>query len=211
MKRHQIAVLFSGRGSNLDAIIKRSKNEDSLYDVKIAMTDNPEANGIQICYHSGVPCFIAPKNQWKWSMFDALNDLKIDLVVLAGFMRILPEIFCERWKNKCINIHPSLLPKYRGLDTHKRVLESSNTEHGCSVHYVITKLDAGPIIAQSKVQILENESEESLAKRVLEQENRLFPEVIQSLVGHKIHTSDNNVYYYGKKIDEPLSLSILQD
>jgi phosphoribosylglycinamide formyltransferase-1 len=204
-----IAILFSGRGSNMKSIIERSLREDSRYSVKVVITDNPSAPGIQIAHDFSKPCVIAGKKNWEWHIYNALNYYGVRFVALAGFMRILPTLFCMRWKTRCINIHPSLLPKYKGLHTHKRVLESGDMEHGCSVHFVTPDLDAGPIIAQAKVLIHNKDNEDGLASRVLQQENLLYPEVLQNIAINRIGTDGEVVWFNRDLIDKPLTLDEL--
>lgn len=200
-----VAVLFSGRGSNMKSIIERSLQEDSRYDVKVVVTDNPNAPGIQIAHDFSKPCVVVGQKNWEWHIYDALNYYEVKLVALAGFMRILPTLFCVRWKTRCINIHPSLLPKYKGLHTHRRALEAGDKEHGCSVHYVTPELDDGPIIAQVKVPIFQDDNEETLSARVLQQENLLYPKVLQSIAINQISTDGNIVWFDRKEIEKPLT------
>lgn len=199
-----IAVLFSGRGTNMKSIIERSLKEDARFDVKVTVTDNPSAPGIQISHDFGKPCVIAGKKNWEWHIYNALHYYQVKLVVLAGFMRILPPLFCKRWKMRCINIHPSLLPKYKGLHTHRRALEAGDKEHGCTVHYVTPELDAGPIIAQSKIGVNDDDTEDTLALRVLQQENVLYPEVIQNIAIRRISTDGETIWFDGDEIESPL-------
>ena len=199
-----IAVLFSGRGSNMKSIIERSFRKDARYSVSMVATDNPVATGIQIAHDFGKTCIVVGKNNWEWQLYDALNYYNVKLVVLAGFMKILPALFCMKLKTRCVNIHPSLLPKYKGLHTHRRALEAGDKEHGCSVHYVTPELDAGPIIAQSKIFINDDDTEDSLALRVLQQENILYPEVIQNIASHKLATDGEVVWFNGNKIQSSL-------
>lgn len=200
-----IAVLFSGRGSNMKSIIERSLQEDSRYDVKVVVTDNPNAPGIQIAHDFSKPCVVVGQKNWEWHIYDALNYYQVKLVALAGFMRILPTLFCMRWKTRCINIHPSLLPKYKGLHTHRRALEAGDKDHGCSIHYVTPELDGGPIIAQVKVPIFQDDNEETLSARVLQQENLLYPKVLQSIAINQISTDGNIVWFDRKEIEKPLT------
>lgn len=176
-----VAVLFSGRGSNLGSIISRSLQSDSSYNVIAAITDNHLAAGIEIAYNNNITTYIIPKVQFEKKALSVLDNLDIDLVVLAGFMSILDKSFCYRWEGRCINIHPSLLPKYKGLNTHKRAIEGNEVETGCTVHYVTPRLDDGPIIAQSKVKISKIDSEFEVSQRVLKEENKLLPQVIQMI------------------------------
>lgn len=199
-----IAVLFSGRGTNMKSIIERSLRKDARYSVRMVATDNPTAPGIQIAHELGKTCVIAGKRNWEWHLYDALNYYQVKLVVLAGFMKILPTLFCTRWKKQCINIHPSLLPKYKGLHTHKRALEARDKEHGCSIHYVTPELDAGPVIAQSRIGINDDDTEETLALRVLQQENILYPEVIQNIAIRRIAANEKAIWFDGNEIESPL-------
>ena len=204
-----IAILFSGRASNMNAIIERSLKKFSRYDVKFTATDNPDAPGIQISHDFGKPCIVMGKKNWEWHLHYSLNHYNVKFVVLAGFMKILPTLFCIKWKGSCINIHPSLLPKYKGLHTHKRALESGDKEHGCSIHYVTPALDSGPIIAQAKVPILDEDNEDTLATRVLQQENLLYPEVIHNIAINRISSNGDQIWFDMKKIETPLTFNDL--
>ncbi len=192
-----VAVLFSGRGSNLGSIISRSLQSDSSYNVIAAITDNPLAAGIEIAYNNNITTYIIPKVQFEKKALSILDNLGIDLVVLAGFMSILDKSFCSRWEGRCINIHPSLLPKYKGLNTHKRVIENKETETGCTVHYVTPRLDDGPIIAQSKVAINDNDDRDDISQRVLKEENKLLPQVVQMIGLEKIALLNKNKVLFG--------------
>ena len=204
-----IAVLFSGRGSNMKSIIERSLKNDARYSVKVVVTDNPDASGIRIAHEFNKPCVVVGQKNWEWHIYDALNYYHVNLVALAGFMKVLSTLFCKRWKTRCVNIHPSLLPKYKGLHTHRRVLESGDKEHGCSIHYVTSELDAGLIIAQSKVSILYNDKEDDLALRVLQQENILYPEVLQNIASNRITTDGEVLWFEKNRIYKPLTLDDL--
>ena len=192
-----VAVLFSGRGSNLGSIISRSLQSDSSYNVIAAITNNPLAAGIEIAYNNNITTYIIPKVQFEKKALSILDNLGIDLVVLAGFMSILDKSFCSRWEGRCINIHPSLLPKYKGLNTHKRVIENKETETGCTVHYVTPRLDDGPIIAQSKVAINDNDDRDDISQRVLKEENKLLPQVVQMIGLEKIALLNKNKVLFG--------------
>lgn len=204
-----IAILFSGRGTNMKSIIERSLKEDSRYNVRLTVTDNPSAPGIQIAHDFGKPCVVAGKKTWEWNIYDALNYYGVRFIALAGFMKILPTLFCMRWKTRCINIHPSLLPKYKGLHTHQKVLDSLDKEHGCTIHYVTPQLDDGPLIAQAKVPVLHEDNEDTLAARVLQQENLLYPEVLQNIAKNRIVTDGDTVWFDREVLKTPLSLEDL--
>lgn len=201
----ETAILFSGRGSNMESILERSLKSDSKFSVKLTITNNPIAPGIQIARSFNKPCLLLSKENWYWQIFHALNYYSVDFVILAGFMKILPSCLCFRWNTKIVNIHPSLLPNYKGLHTHSRVLTSGDKEHGCSIHYVTPELDAGVIIAQAKVPVLSGDTEDSLAARVLEQENLLYPEVIQNISLGYIRNKGNQVLFRNKILSNPLT------
>lgn len=205
----EIAVMFSGRGTNMKSIIERSLKDDARYSVKVVITDSPDASGIKIAHELNRQCVVVGKKDWDWYIYNALNYYDVKFVALAGFMRILPPLFCRRWKQRCINIHPSLLPKYKGLHSHRRALESGDKEHGCSVHYVTPELDDGPIIAQVKVPIFKDDTEDSLAARVLKQENLLYPEVLQNIASGKISTDGKVIWFERNRIEAPLTLEDL--
>lgn len=204
-----IAILFSGMGTNMKSIIERSLRDDSRYDVKLTITDKPYAPGIQIANDFGKPCVIAGKKNWEWHIYDALNVYNVRFVALAGFMKILPPLFCMRWKTRCVNIHPSLLPEYKGLHTHQKVLDSLDKEHGCSIHYVTPELDTGPIIAQARVPVFHEDNEDSLAARVLQQEILLYPEVLQNIAKGRITTDADKIWFDRKEVKKPLTLENL--
>ncbi len=190
----RVAVLFSGRGTNLKAIIEMSKLNPDVVEVVCAITDNIDSTGIKHAWDNFIPVSILSKpvgkdrhrEQWERNLTSILSGYKVHLVVLAGFMQILHEDFCNWWEGRCINIHPSLLPKYPGLNTHKRVLEAGDEWHGCTVHYVTPEVDGGPIIAQEWVKVEPGDTEESLAARVLERENILLPKVVHDLCYNRL-------------------------
>lgn len=182
-----IVVLISGGGSNLQSIIDAVAAKHVSARIKAVFSNNKDAYGLERAAKAGISCeVIEHKTYPDRESFDRELMLKIDsyqpqLVVLAGFMRILTDEFVEHYENRMINIHPSLLPKYRGLHTHRRALEAGDKEHGLSIHYVSKELDGGPLITQVKVPVLAGDTEEVLAKRVLEQEHIAYPQVIQQI------------------------------
>lgn len=182
-----VAVLFSGRGSNFKAILEKAERYPESITVVCAITDNAKAPGIEYAKEYSVPFTVmndpksVPRDEWERSITHILKRYEVDLVVFAGFMRVLHEEFCKEWNGQCINIHPSLLPKYPGLDTHKRVLKAGDEWHGCTIHYVTPEVDAGPIILQIAFRVTENDTEESLSKKVLKYENVFLPEVVLNL------------------------------
>ncbi|MGE0081105.1 MAG: phosphoribosylglycinamide formyltransferase [Thiohalomonadaceae bacterium] len=182
--RLPIVVLVSGSGSNLQAIIDAAAH-DLPVEVRAVVSNRADCLALERARRAGIPAvFVDPKAHAHRTAYDAALAEVIDgfspgLVVLAGFMRILGDDFVRHYQGRIINIHPSLLPKYRGLDTHARCLAAGDREHGATVHFVIPELDAGPIILQARVPVLPDDTPESLAARVLEQEHQIYPRAIR--------------------------------
>ena len=184
VKKVNTCIFISGRGSNLLSIIKNSRDYNFPVVVKLIISNNKNAYGLNYAKKYGIPYkFYNCNNQIHFERY-CLNELKkrkIKLLCLAGFMKILSKNFINNFGYKIINIHPSLLPKFKGLDTHKRVLKNKERYTGCTVHYVNSKLDSGNIISQKKILIKSNETESSLKQRVLLQEHKLYPKAIRSI------------------------------
>jgi formyltetrahydrofolate-dependent phosphoribosylglycinamide formyltransferase len=181
-----VAVLISGRGSNMAALLYASKLSDCPYDIVLVASDKPDAPGLAHAAAEGVPVFAAPAGLKKAELFAALTNALTtsgaECIALAGFMRILPTEFVEAWAAKIVNIHPSLLPKYKGLHTHERALEAGDTVAGCSVHIVTPELDDGPVLGQIEVSVLPGDTPDSLAARVLIAEHQLYPRALAEFV-----------------------------
>jgi phosphoribosylglycinamide formyltransferase-1 len=179
--RARVAILISGRGSNMSALIEAAR--DPAYPAAIAgvFSNKPDAPGLAIAAGAGIPTAALShrdfdgKPAFEAAMNAVLDGWAPDVVCLAGFMRLLSADFCERWAGRLINIHPSLLPKHKGLHTHEQALADGSTEHGCTVHFVTPGMDEGPIIAQARVPILPGDTPDTLAARVLVEEHRLYP------------------------------------
>jgi len=184
MARQRTAILISGRGTNMAALIAAARNPSYPAEIALVISNIPSAKGLEIAEAAGIKTLIVSHKEYSnKSMFEekilqALNEARIELVCLAGFMRVLSASFLSHFEGRILNIHPSLLPAYRGLDTHKRALADGVKEHGCTVHIVVPELDAGPIIAQVKVPVLESDTEETLSARVLAAENNLYPDAL---------------------------------
>jgi phosphoribosylglycinamide formyltransferase-1 len=184
MARKRIAILISGRGTNMAALIEAARDPSYPAEIALVISNIPSAKGLQIAQAAEIKTIAIPhkdysdKSMFEEQILQALNEAKIELVCLAGFMRVLSASFISHFEGRILNIHPSLLPAYRGLDTHKRALADGVKEHGCTVHLVVPELDAGPIIAQAKVPVIEGDTEETLSARVLAAENRLYPEAL---------------------------------
>lgn len=181
MSRRRTAVLVSGRGSNMVALIEAAKDPSYPAEIALVLSNRPGAGALDRAAAAGIPsCVVDHKahpgrEAFEDAMQAELEARGIELVCLAGFMRILTPGFIARWEDRLINIHPSLLPSFRGLHTHERALQEGVRLHGCTVHYVVPELDAGPIIAQGAVPVLDDDTPDSLGARVLEVEHRLYP------------------------------------
>jgi phosphoribosylglycinamide formyltransferase-1 len=176
-RRKRIAVLISGRGSNLGALLR----QDLAGDIVLVGSNRADAGGLTLATDAGIATFVlshrdfATREAFDAALVARLNDAAVDLVVLAGFMRILTPVFTQAFEGRLINIHPSLLPAFPGLDTHARALAEGVKLHGCTVHFVTSELDRGPIIAQAAVQVDDDDTPETLAARVLVQEHQILP------------------------------------
>ena len=196
MKR--IVILISGRGSNMEAILK------ARLPVEIAavISNEPGAIGLNIAQAQGVPTAVIPHRAFAGrAAFDAAVSAEIDrhqpdLIVLAGFMRVLTEGFVKRYLGRMINIHPSLLPSFAGLHTHQRALEAGVRVHGCTVHFVTPSLDSGPIIIQAAVPVLADDNEDTLAARVLAEEHRIYPQAIRWICEGRVQLSASGAVTY---------------
>ena len=182
--RPRVGILISGRGSNMMALVEHAKH----YEVALVASDKPEAAGLAWAYERGLGTWaLSPraigKAAYEEALDEALRISDVETIALAGYMRLLSDEFVARWRGKILNIHPSLLPKYKGLDTHARAIAAGDTVAGCSVHLVTEELDGGEVLGQAEVPILPGDTPETLAARVLEAEHRLYPQVLAEFVG----------------------------
>ncbi len=183
----KIAILISGRGSNMAAILYASKLPDCPYDIILVASNNTAAKGLELASAEGIATFAQEhkdmsREEHDAIMHDAVIKSGADYIVLAGYMRILTADFVQKWTGKMLNIHPSLLPKYKGLHTHKRAIEAGDSYGGCSVHLVTAELDDGEVLGQTKVKILPDDDADSLAERTLFAEHQLYPATIAAYV-----------------------------
>lgn len=184
-KRMRTAILISGRGSNMVALIEAAKAVDFPAEIALVAANLPDAGGLERAAAAGIATtsvdhrpFGKDREAFERVLDAELQAHGIELVMLAGFMRVLTPWFVTRWQGRMINIHPSLLPDFRGTHTHARALEAGVAEHGCTVHFVVPELDAGPTILQAKIPVLPGDDEASLSARVLEQEHRIYPQAL---------------------------------
>ena len=183
-KKVSTAVFISGRGSNLKSLISFSKTITSPIKIDIVFSNNKNAFGLKFAKEKKIE--IIRLNEKNFNILEQklakiLNEKKIELICLAGFMRILSKSFIKKFNGKIINIHTSLLPKYKGLNTHRRVIENKEDYTGCTVHFVNSKLDSGKIILQKKIKIFKKDNEKTLAQRVLREEHKTYPKAIMKL------------------------------
>lgn len=185
-QRKRVAVLISGRGSNLAALIEAARAKDYPAEIVLVLSNRPQAAGLARAREAGIATAVVDhrpygedRARFERALQAQLQTHRIDIVCLAGFMRLLTADFVRRWSGRMLNIHPSLLPQFKGLHTHRRALAAGATEHGATVHFVVPEMDCGPIVAQQTVPVLCGDTEEALAQRVLEVEHRLYPQALR--------------------------------
>lgn len=194
----RIVVLISGSGTNLQAIIDACKTPDYPGTVVAVLSNKDSAYGLTRAQNEGIATEVLShqafesRDTYDQALVKAIDEYQPDLIVLAGFMRILTPDFVEHYKGKLLNIHPSLLPKYQGLNTHQRAIDAGDTEHGVSVHFVTEELDGGPVILQAKVPVFDTDSADELAVRVHEQEHRIYPLVVKWFCQGRLQMTDDS-------------------
>lgn len=191
MARAKVGVLISGRGSNMAALVYAAKLADCPYEVVLVAANDPDAPGLRLAEAEGIPTFGISHKGMKRAEFDAVIDGELrkagaDYVALAGYMRMLSNEFVEGWAGRMLNIHPSLLPKYKGLDTHQRALDAGDKVAGCSVHIVTTELDDGPVLDQIELAVQPGDTADDLAARILIAEHQLYPRALAQFVTAEI-------------------------
>ncbi len=212
VQKIRLVVLISGRGSNLQAILDQAANGTLPVEVNAVISNRPGVLGLKRAQQAGVPALeldhrgFADQTCFESSLIKLIDRYKPDLVILAGFMRILTVAFTKHYQGRLLNIHPSLLPKFRGLHTHERALAAREVEHGASIHTVNAELDSGPVIIQVRVPILLGDDHLTLAARVLEQEHRLYPKAIQWLAEGRLKLDKELVLFDGYQLEKPLQL-----
>ena len=193
MSRKRVAVLISGRGSNMAALIEAAKDKDYPAEIALVLSNRPDAAGLKTAQAAGIATEIVDHTQFgkdraafERSLQAALEKHRIEIVCLAGFMRILTGDFVNRWQERIINIHPALLPAFKGLDTHARALAAGVKIHGASVHFVVAEMDSGPIIVQGAVPVRDDDTEAALAARVLAVEHRIYPLALRLVAEERV-------------------------
>lgn len=210
MAKASLVVLISGSGSNLQAIIDAIKHGQLDAEIKAVISNTAAAGGLERAAKEGINTHIVDHTRYSSrESFDAamtaiIDPLQPELVVLAGFMRILSDAFIRHHHERLINIHPSLLPKFKGLDTHQRAIDEHERYHGASVHFVDTELDSGPVVIQASVPVLDDDTRDSLAARVLEQEHRIYPLAIGLITEGRLRYDNHKLFLDDKLLTRPL-------
>jgi phosphoribosylglycinamide formyltransferase-1 len=209
--RQPIVILISGRGSNMLALIERSRG--AAYRIAEVISDKADAAGLASALDLGIAARALPASRgiareaYDLGLAATIEERSPQLIVLAGFMRILSAQFVQRFAGKILNIHPSLLPKYPGLHTHRRAIEAHDTEHGATVHFVTEQLDGGPRIVQARVRVKPGETEAELSGRVLEQEHRIYPMAVNWFCEGRLRCEAGRAWLDGRPLSEPVQIT----
>ncbi|MEM7568678.1 MAG: phosphoribosylglycinamide formyltransferase [Pseudomonadota bacterium] len=207
MAKLRVAVLISGRGSNLQSLIDACAQPDFPAEIVLVISNRPGAYGLERAQKAGIPAVTldhkayASKADFEAAIDAALAEANVELVCLAGFMRLLSADFVRRWEGRMINIHPSLLPSFKGLHTHRQTLDAGVKIAGCTVHFVVPEMDAGPIIVQAAVPVLQGDDEDALAARVLSQEHQIYPSALKWIAEGRVQIVDGRVQIDGARSD----------
>ncbi len=202
----KIVVLVSGQGSNLQALIETQQQGRISGQISAVFSNNPAAYGLERAKLAGIPHHgldaktFADRASFDAALAQAIDQYQPDLLVLAGYMRILSPVFVQHYAGRMLNIHPSLLPKYPGLHTHRQALENGDQEHGTSVHFVTEELDGGPVILQAKVPIFSDDTEDDVIERVQTQEHNIYPLVVNWFTDGRLTMGDNAAWLDGKRL-----------
>ena len=214
MSRKRVAVLISGRGSNMAALIEAAKAKDYPAEIVLVVSNRPEAGGLLVARAAGIATetvdhtkFSGDRNRFEHEIQSILEKYRIEIICLAGFMRLLTANFLERWQWRILNIHPALLPDFKGLDTHKRVIDAGVKIHGATVHFVVPELDSGPVIAQGAIDVRPGDSEEALAVRVLKVEHRIYPLALKLVAEGRVQIKNNHTLIDGVPVPNVADLA----
>jgi phosphoribosylglycinamide formyltransferase-1 len=205
MVRKRVAILISGRGSNMVALIEAAKDQTYPAEIALVISNEPAAEGVQRAAAEGIRTAVVDhrkfgkdREAFERALQDELQTHKIELVCLAGFMRLLTPLFVRQWDGRLLNIHPALLPAFKGLDTHARAIAAGATQHGATVHFVVPEMDSGPIIAQAAVLVQSGDTEATLAARVLEVEHRIYPQALRWVAEGRVQIADGRCLIDGQ-------------
>ena len=201
MTCRRVAILISGRGSNMGSLIEAARAPDYPAAIALVVSNRPDAVGLERARAAGIEVLaidheaFPDRENFEQALDEGLTTRSIELVCLAGFMRVLTAAFVDRWAGRMLNIHPSLLPLFRGTRTHERALQEGVLVHGCTVHFVVPEIDAGPIVAQAAVPVVPGDTPESLAARVLAQEHVLYPKALRMVCSGEARLADGRVVF----------------
>jgi phosphoribosylglycinamide formyltransferase-1 len=210
VEKASLVVLISGTGSNLQAIIDAINNKQLNAEITAVISNQAAATGLDRAARENITTYVIEhksypsRETFDQAMIQVIDAAGADLVVLAGFMRILSKAFIDHYEHRLINIHPSLLPKYKGLNTHQQVIDNNDTVHGASVHYVSHELDSGPIVIQAEIPVLASDTAETLAARVLIEEHKIYPVAIKLHTLKRISFDNNQLLYDNQVLTKPL-------
>jgi phosphoribosylglycinamide formyltransferase-1 len=213
MDRKRTAILISGRGSNMTALIEAARDEGYPAEIALVVSNRPDAAGLQHAAEAGIVTAIVDHKRYgkdreafERALQDVLIEHRIEIVCLAGFMRILTAWFVAQWPDRMLNIHPALLPAFKGLDTHRRAIEAGVRDHGATVHFVVPEMDSGPIIAQGRVPVFPDDTEAALAARVLAVEHRIYPLALKLVASDRVRVVDGQCVIDGALTAEDAAL-----
>jgi phosphoribosylglycinamide formyltransferase-1 len=214
MSRKRVAVLISGRGSNMAALIEAAKDKNYPAEIVLVLSNRADAGGLEFARSAGIATEVIDhktygkdRNAFDDAMQAVLVRRRIELVALAGFMRLLSPPFVERWQGRMINIHPALVPAFKGLDTHRRALEAGAKVHGATVHFVVPEMDAGPIIVQGAVAVQNGDTEAALAARVLTVEHKIYPLGLKLVAEGRVRVENGRCLIDGVPVPDAASLA----
>jgi phosphoribosylglycinamide formyltransferase 1 len=214
--RQPIVILISGRGSNMRALIEHGRAETAAYSICSVIADRADAGGLEVAREFGIaaraltPARGAQRAEYDGVLAEAIDECSPSLIALAGFMRILSAPFVERYAGRILNIHPSLLPKYPGLHTHRRAIEAGEAEHGVTVHFVTEQLDGGPRVIQARVAVEAGDTETTLSRRVLALEHVIFPLAVNWFCAGRLRCEAGKALLDGRILSEPLQLADIE-
>jgi phosphoribosylglycinamide formyltransferase-1 len=213
MNRKRVAVLISGRGSNMAALIESAKEKTYPAEIVAVVSNRPDAGGLMVAQANGITtevvdhtAFGKDRAAFERALQAVLEKHRIDIVCLAGFMRLLSADFVKHWRHRILNIHPALLPALKGLDTHRRALETGAKVHGATVHFVVAEMDSGPIVVQAAANVRPGETEEELAARVLKVEHQIYPLALKLLAEGRLQIENGRCQIDGVPVPDAASL-----
>ena len=213
MNRKRVAILISGRGSNMTALIEAAKDKTYPAEVVLVVSNRPDAEGLLVARANGIATEIVDHTAYgkdraasERALQAVLEKYRIDIVCLAGFMRLLTAGFVGQWQRRILNIHPALLPAFKGLDTHRRAIEANAKVHGATVHFVVPEMDSGPIVVQGAVSVHRSDTEKDLATRVLKVEHQIYPLALRLLAERRVRVENGRCLVDGVPVPDSAAL-----